>query len=193
MTSAVVAAAGAAVLGPLTLLLAHRTMRASWRPGVTETAAVVAAAGCSSLIATDWAWTLPVGLPLALAGPAIAAVDAREGRLPDVLTVPLFATTLLLTATTGTAGLRAVGGAAAVTAGAVIAAVLARNALGWGDVKLLPTVALVLGGHDALAAGLLRILILLGVTVVLVWMRDRHALVPYGPALVVGSLGTTGW
>lgn len=191
MTSAVVAAAGAAVLGPLTLLLAHRTMRSSWSPAATETAAVVAAAGWSGMLASGWAWIAPAGLPLALAGPAIAVVDAREGRLPDALTVPLFATTLLLTATTGT-GLRVVVGAASVTVGAVVVAVVARDALGWGDVKLLPTVALVLGGHGLLAVGLLWVLMLVGVTVVLVWMCDRHVLVPYGPALVVGTLVTAG-
>lgn len=192
MIAAAAATVGAAALGPLTLWLAHNGMQCSWRPGRSEVVAVTVLAGLTSLPAAEWLGTTPVALPLAVAGPAAAVVDAREGRLPDVLTFPLCAATVLITVLGSPRAAGPLLSAIGVTFGAVLVAILANGALGWGDVKLIPTIALVLSGHDALVAGLLAVLALVLLTTICVWIYDRRALVPYGPALVVGTLLTIG-
>lgn len=192
MIAAAVAAMGAATLGLLTLYLARSAMRDSWRPGRSEVVAVTALAGLTSLSATEWLAAAPVALPLVIAGPAAAVVDAREGRLPDVLTFPMCAATVLITALGTPGAARSLLSAVGITFGAVLIAVVAGGALGWGDVKLLPTLVLVLSGHDALTAGLMAVLTILVLTTIFVWIYDRRALVPYGPALVIGTLLTIG-
>jgi leader peptidase (prepilin peptidase)/N-methyltransferase len=193
MTIGVVTATTAAVtLGPLTLVLARRRMHTMWRPGPTETTALTAAIGVVAAFVVHGSRPVAVLLPLVLLGPAAAVVDAYEGRLPDLLTGPLLGATLLIAAASGSDGARGIAVAAVVTVLAALATVMVTDALGWGDVKLVPTLAIVLGHQGALLAGLVAVVLLVGVTAAVVSVRDRHAIVPYGPALVFGTIGAAG-
>ncbi|MDN5914214.1 MAG: prepilin peptidase [Pseudonocardia sp.] len=157
-------------------------------PGRTETAAIVALTGVTPALANYSGRTIAVLLPLMLLGPAAAVVDARESRLPDVLTAPLLGASLVVAAFSGSTGARAVAVATGVGAVAIVLAVLSTELLGWGDVKLVPSLTIALAHFDALLSGLLRIVALVGLTAVLVGIRHRRAIVPYGPALVIGTL-----
>jgi Flp pilus assembly protein protease CpaA len=128
-------------------------------------------------------------VPLLVLGPAAALVDIREGRLPDLLTGPLLGATLLTAAASGPDGWRGIAVAAMATAVAILVTALAADVLGWGDVKLIPTLAIVLGHQGALLAGLIQVVLLVGVTAVVVGVKDRRNVVPYGPALVLGTIG----
>lgn len=190
MTSGpVTATLAAAAAGPLTLVLAHRRMHTVWRPGPTETTALTAAVGILAAFVFHGSQPTPVLLPLVLLGPAAAVVDAYEGRLPDLLTGPLLGATLVTAVAAGPDGVRGIVVAAVVTA---FAAATVGDALGWGDVKLIPTLSIVLGHQDALLAGLVAVSLLVGVTAVVVRGRDRPVVVPYGPALVFGTIGAAG-
>jgi leader peptidase (prepilin peptidase)/N-methyltransferase len=182
-------AIAAAVLGgPLTLILAHRGMRTLWTPGRTETAAICAMAGVIAALALHGPRPAAVLWPLVLLGPAAAVVDACEGRLPDVFTGPLLAATLLTAAASGGATEPvAAAGAACAIAGLIMAT--GTNALGWGDAKLIPTLAIVLNQQDTLLVGMLHTTILIGATAaVLLGIQHHRHLVPYGPALLVGGV-----
>jgi leader peptidase (prepilin peptidase) / N-methyltransferase len=184
------AIAAALLGGPLTLTLARRGMDTSWTPGRTETAAICAMTGVVAALAVHGPRPAAVLWPLVLLGPAAAVVDACEGRLPDVFTGPLLAATLLIAAASGsdgaTEGIGAAGAACAV-AGLIMAT--GTNALGWGDAKLIPTLAIVLNQQGALLVGLLHTTILIGATAaVLFGMRHHRDVVPYGPALLVGGV-----
>lgn len=193
MTSGVVTAAtAAAALGPLTLLLARRRMHTTWQPGPAETMALTAATGVLAAFVMHGSRPAAVVLPLVVLGPAAAVIDAYEGRLPDLLTGPLLGATLVTAAASGPAGVRAIAVAVLVTAVAALAMAAVGDALGWGDVKLIPTVVIVLFHQGALLAGLVVVVLLVGVTAVLMIVRDRRAVVPYGPALVYGTIGAAG-
>ncbi len=193
MTNGVVAATtAAATLGPLTLVLARHRMRTMWQPRPAETAALTAAIGVAVALAVHGSRPAAVLLPLVLLGPAAAVVDAYEGRLPDLLTGPLLGATLLTAAVSGPDGVRGIAVAAVVTVLAALATVMVTDALGWGDVKLIPTLAIVLGHQGALLAGLVAVVLLVGVTAAVVSVQDRRAIVPYGPALVFGTIGAAG-
>ncbi|RZT85556.1 type IV leader peptidase family protein [Pseudonocardia sediminis] len=188
MTAELTAVLAAVTLGPFTLLAVRRTMHSLWLPGRAETAAIVALAGITPALATHDTRALMTLLPLTLLGPAAALVDAREARLPDSLTAPLLGASLLMAAFSGPAGTRAVALATVVSGLAVVLAVLSTDLLGWGDVKLIPSLAIALAQVDALLSGLFRIVTLVALTAALVGFRYRRAVVPYGPALVIGTL-----
>ncbi|MGD9990530.1 prepilin peptidase [Pseudonocardia sp.] len=185
---AVTAATIAAVMGPFTLLLAGHTMHIRWRPRYGDTAAVTTAVGVLAALVLHESPPL-VLLPLLVLGPAAAVVDAYEGRLPDQLTGPLLGATALAATASGSIGIRAI--AIAVLAAGLAASVMvvASHALGWGDVKLIPTLTIVLGHQGGLLGGLSLVVLLMGVTAVIVGTGTRGAVVPYGPALVFGTVG----
>lgn len=190
MTSGVLTATiAAAALGPLTLVLARRRMHTVWHPGPAETMALTAATGVGAAFVMHGSRPTAVLLPLVLLGPAAAVVDAYEGRLPDLLTGPLLAATLVTAAASGPDGVRGIVVAGLITAVAALATVAVGDALGWGDVKMIPTLAIVLGHQNALLTGLVVVVLLVGVTAALMSFRDRRAVVPYGPALVFGTIG----
>jgi len=144
----------------------------------------------------------PATLAMAWAAGAavvLGAVDLASHRLPDRVTFPAYAvvgTALLADAAvlgSWTALLRAVlaGGAAfALSAGV---AAIAPGALGYGDVKLLGLLGLVLGwaGWGVLLAGVFLGL-LTGALVSLVLVTARRAgwrtALPLGPPLLVGAV-----
>lgn len=204
-----VAITAAVVVGPVLVRLARRAALTVLPPAGTGDAAAVAFAGIAvaAVVLGDPA-DVPVVLPLAVLGGAAALVDAAEGRLPDLLTGPLLAITLLgagLSTAFDYGGALAEPGATAASLGAATAAAAggtlvalilkfaASAAFGWGDVKLAPTVAIVLIREDAIATGIVGMCLVLGATCVVVALPRRRShrgeVVPYGPALVLGTLG----
>lgn len=185
----------AAVAGPAVLLIARRSMLTPVEPRPVEVSAVMAVAGLTAaLVLARPAADAIVLLPLAVLGCAAAVVDAREGRLPDSLTGPLLAGTLLAALVTASSGPVATAAVISAVAGGGVALVIkaaASAAIGWGDVKLVPTLAVVLVRHDAVVPGLVCASLLVAVTAGVVGLRatDGCTLVPYGPALVFGTVG----
>lgn len=184
----VTAATIAAVMGPFTLLLAAQTMHTRWRPRYGDTAAVTTAVGVLAALVLHESPPL-VLLPLLVLGPSAAVVDAYEGRLPDHLTGPLLGATALAATESGSIGMRAIAVAVLATGLAAAVMVVAGDGLGWGDVKLIPSLTIVLGHQGALLGGLSLVVFLVGVTALIVGVRSRGAIVPYGPALVFGTVG----
>lgn len=182
---------------PITFVLWTSTSRAPTGRSVDRAAVAAVAMACTATVATQPGVSAAVALPLALAGTAAACVDAREGRLPDALTVPLLPVTLAAVAA-GTGGVTAMGAALLAAALGLVAAVsvhvVSDALLGWGDVKLAPTLAVVVnqGGSPAVFASVASV----GVALTALLCRsatgpggpDERGIVPYGPALVVGAL-----
>ncbi|MHA6783973.1 prepilin peptidase [Pseudonocardia saturnea] len=187
----------AVLAGPAVLLIARHTVVTAIRLRPIAVTAISAMAG----LMVGVVLALPperaiLLLPLAVLGCAAAVVDAHEGRLPDVLTWPLMVVTLLVGIVTAKGS-----GAVAATVLSVLAggcvAVLMKAAVsagfGWGDAKLVPTLAVVLIRHETIATGIVSMSVLVAVTAFIVGIRaaDRSALVPYGPAMVLGTVGAT--
>jgi leader peptidase (prepilin peptidase) / N-methyltransferase len=136
---------------------------------------------------------------LAGAAPVLAAVDLASHRLPDVVTYPaavVCAAALLADAAlldTWPAVLRAVLAAAAAFGLAALGAAVSPEGLGFGDVKLLGLLGLVLGwiGWGVLMAGVFLGL-LCGALVSLLLLATRRAgwrtALPFGPPLLVGAV-----
>ena len=191
------AAAAAAVAALLVLLLAHHTRLQPTTVSYTEAVPVGLLLGLSTTAASPV--RAAIVLVVAVLGTAAAIVDAHEGRLPNALTATLGAAVLLtLPATALLTGnpdglLRAVVAAVLAVVVALVVKTARSSVIGWGDVKLLPSLAAALAwaGVSALAQGLVLWVVLLLATTA-VWRVagfDRSDAVPYGPALVLGTLG----
>jgi leader peptidase (prepilin peptidase) / N-methyltransferase len=185
----------AVLAGPTVLLIARHTVTTAIRLRPIAVTAISAMAG----LMVGVVLALPperaiLLLPLAVLGCAAAVVDAHEGRLPDILTWPLMVVTLLAGIVTAK-GSGAVGATVfSVLAGGCVAVVIKTvisTGFGWGDAKLVPTLAVVLVRHDAIVTGIVSMSVLVAVTAIIVGIRaaDRSALVPYGPAMIVGTVG----
>ncbi|UOY02780.1 prepilin peptidase [Blastococcus sp. PRF04-17] len=132
------------------------------------------------------------------AGVVVAGVDLLSHRIPDRVTLPAavvcVAAFLADAAVEGTwpALLRAVLAGAVTFGVAALAAAVAPSGLGFGDVKLLGLVGLVLGwiGWDVLLAGVF-LGFLTGAVVSLVLLATRRAgwrtALPFAPPLLVGA------
>ncbi len=128
----------------------------------------------------------------------LGAVDLAVHRLPDRVTFPAYAVTaaalLVDAAVLGSwpALLRAALAAGAAYGGAALAALAAPPGLGYGDVKLLCLLGLLLGwvGWGALLAGVFLGL-LIGAVGSLALVATRRAgwrtALPFGPPLLVGA------
>ncbi|MGY1821803.1 prepilin peptidase [Geodermatophilus sp. SYSU D00079] len=198
-----VAVVAAVLLGPwlarVSVRLARRDGTAAASAGrtvVTTVVLAVALAGALALgglrpatVAFGWA---------AAAGVVLAAVDLAVHRLPDRVTFPaggVVATAFLVDAAvlgTWPALLRAVLAAAAAFGLAALGALVSPQGLGYGDVKLLGLLGLLLGwvGWGALLAGVFLGL-LTGAAVSLVLLATGRAgwrtALPFGPPLLVGA------
>jgi len=129
----------------------------------------------------------------------LGAVDLASHRLPDRVTFPAAVVCLVAflvdAAVLGSWGalLRALAAGAAAFAVAYAAAAVSPEGLGFGDVKLLGLLGLVLGwfGWDVLLAGVFFGL-LTGAVVSLALLATRRAgwrtRVPFGPPLMVGAV-----
>lgn len=187
----------AAALTPLLLRLAEA---AAHRPTIAAVplrlalALVLAAFGAAAGARLDIGHAVSL-LPVVILAGAAALVDAHERRLPDMLTGSLAATTLTAIGVALVAdhaeGMRALWGFGGGLMLALVGKALSTAAIGWGDVKLAPSLTAVLawGGWSTIHVGLLAwALLILATSALLTIRRGSAALVPYGPAMVTGTL-----
>jgi leader peptidase (prepilin peptidase)/N-methyltransferase len=168
---------------------------------IVAVAAVLGALTWASLARLGPAHTAVIG-PLLVLGTAAVLVDLRERRLPDRLAAALLASTAAaLGASCAAAGDlaaagRALGGAALATAVLLAGKLASPQAVGWGDVKFAPALGAHLGwaGWPVVFTGLLAwwalVLLTIGAAVVahVVAPRRTPAVVPFGPAMLLGTL-----
>lgn len=157
---------------------------------VWVTIAVFVTIAAKAALHPEPALMLPV-LPVAIAGPWLAAVDLDVMRLPNrVLALTAAASITLVAATTAITGSSTPAISAAIgslAAGGLFAIshTITRGGIGYGDVKLAAIIGLAIGhlGLQPLWLGLLA-----GTTTAFVWARlRRHAgPVAYGPWLLLG-------
>ena len=144
---------------------------------------------------------LPAYLALTTSGVALAFIDLDTKRLPDKITIPTFVAVLvllLLPAWLDSAWdsyLRAVLGAVALGGVYFVVWFIRPDAMGFGDVKLAPTLGLALGwlswGAVALG-GFLGFLLgaIVGVALMAASKAGRKTKVPFGPFMIAGALLT---
>ncbi|PIZ31480.1 MAG: hypothetical protein COY40_02135 [Alphaproteobacteria bacterium CG_4_10_14_0_8_um_filter_53_9] len=148
------------------------------------------------LFAALWVVGTPLSVSLALVPcivifPLLGVIDARTQLLPDVLTLSLLATGLLLgPIASGSTYLGSILGA--IAGGGIFAALLLaytkitkRDGMGWGDVKLLAALGAWVG-----LLGLLPLLLAASLTALLynyVTRTPKHARIPFGPFLLLGG------
>jgi len=137
----------------------------------------------------------PAYFYLAAIGMALALIDLNVHRLPDVIVLPSYPVlaALLLIDWNPHALLRALEGGAVLFAFYYAIAVIAKGAMGFGDVKL----AGVLGGAMAylswgtlLTGSFLAFILgsLVGVLLIAVGRAGRKTAIPFGPFMVVGAM-----
>ena len=143
----------------------HRPLPGAALPGTLVPGAVLAAGAAMAVMMARFGASpvLPAYCYLAAAGALLAVIDARERRLPDMLTLPSYPAALVLLGLAALAVPGGVGhfrgallGMAATLAVFGIQALAYPAGLGWGDVKLSGILGLYLGwlGPGALLAGL---------------------------------------
>ncbi|NUS13524.1 MAG: prepilin peptidase [Streptomyces sp.] len=162
-------------------------------------AAVLCAALCAGLAAATGAHPeLAVWLLLVPVGLALALVDLRVFRLPDVLTLPALGGTAVLL---GIAALlpshagswtRALLGGAALGVLYLVLFLINPAGMGFGDVKLAPTLGLALGwyGWSAVVTGTLAAFALgavVGLGLLVAGRANRKTPIPFGPFMLLGS------
>ncbi|TFV75482.1 prepilin peptidase [Blastococcus sp. CT_GayMR19] len=200
----VVAALVAVVLGPWLARVAVRlaSRDADLRPTAVRVVVTVVALGALLAGALLLTGVRPAAVAFAWAGGAavvLASVDLLVHRLPDRVTYPAYAV-CAVSLTVDAAVMdewaplgRAVVAAAAAFAVAAGAAAVSPQGLGFGDVKLLGMVGLVLGwvGWGVVLVGVFLGL-LTGAVVSLVLLATRRAgwrtALPFGPPLLTGAV-----
>jgi leader peptidase (prepilin peptidase) / N-methyltransferase len=129
----------------------------------------------------------------------LASVDARTQRLPDVLTLPLAATTAVLLGLaalapgSGGSWTGALLGGAVLTGAYWLLHLINRRGMGFGDVKLAGVIGLVLGWFSwgAVVVGAFAGFFLgavVGVAVLAAGVGGRKTALPFGPFMVLGAL-----
>ncbi|HSK27314.1 MAG TPA: A24 family peptidase [Jiangellales bacterium] len=147
---------------------------------------------------------LPAFLALGAFGVALALVDLRTRRLPDLLTGPALAAgaVLLLAAAVADGGWGAYGrawvGAVLLFGGYLLLAVVRPSDMGLGDVKLAAPLGLHLAwlGWGQLVLGAFLGFLVGGVAgLVLIALRrvTRRSSLPFGPSMLVGALLAVVW
>lgn len=137
-------------------------------------------------------------LAAAIAGIALAQIDAACMRLPDVIVLPLLALSALMLAAValatgdGAALLRAVLAAVALAGFYLVVGFLVPSGVGLGDVKLALVLGLLLGwfGWGYVVAGAVLTQLVHGaiaVGMLAIGRADRKTLLPMGPALLAGA------
>ena len=195
---------GALVLGPwlarTAARLAARDDRATAPPGAVALTSALFAAGSAGAVFLCGLRPATIALVWgAGAAVVLALVDLAVHRLPDRVVLPALAVCgsalLVDAAVLGTwpalARALAAGASAVVLSGG--ARLLAPATLGFGDVKLLALIGLVLGwfGWGALLAGLFLGLLtgaLASVVLVATGRAGWRSTVPFGPPLLVGAV-----
>jgi leader peptidase (prepilin peptidase)/N-methyltransferase len=195
-------AAGLA-LGPLLARAAARLAARDTAARASVPRAVLVAVLLAVLLAGVAVLTGPRPASLAVgwlagAGLVLGAVDLAAHRLPDRVTLPAYAVCaaalLLDAAVLGSwpALLRGLLAAAATFAAGCLVALVSTEALGFGDVKLLGLLGLVLGwfGWGVLLAGLFLGLVagaLASLALLLTRRAGWRSAMPFGPPLLLGA------
>lgn len=148
----------------------------------------------------EWSWPLPAYLCLVAVAPMLCGLDLVARALPNRFVLPLYPAS---TAMLALAAWRSRDGFAsfwmALMAGAVVFAVFLAVALvappgslGWGDVKLVGALGLLLGYLGWLTVWLgLALAFGLACMYIVIRAASRHQrgeVIPLGPALVIGAL-----
>jgi len=140
--------------------------------------ALVLAAAC---------WLAACALPLAF-------IDAAVRRLPDPLTIPAYAGTALLLATSGhwPTLLRAALGGLALAGFYLVLLLISPSAMGLGDVKLAASLGTLLawfGWRTLIAGGAAGFLLggLAGIAVLASGHATRKQHIPFGPVMIAGA------
>jgi leader peptidase (prepilin peptidase) / N-methyltransferase len=143
---------------------------------------------------------LPAFCYLAVAGVPLAFVDARQHRLPDLVTLPSYPASLLLL---GVAALFVPGGPgrfvhaligmAAAAAFCLLLWLVSPTGIGLGDVKLAGPLGAYLGwlGAAAFVTGLMAawlLAALTGIGLLLAGRATRKTELPFGPFLIAATL-----
>lgn len=142
---------------------------------------------------------LPAYLYLAAIGIALALIDLDTKKLPNVLTQPSWVVcAVLLTVAAAVEGswdqlLRAALGAAALGAFYFVLWFVYPGGMGYGDVRLAPTLGAYLGwvSWGAVAVGAFTGFLyggIVGVLVISLGKGGRKTKVPFGPFMIVGAL-----
>ena len=170
-------------------------------PRILVTALATAAVMAAVAVRFGLSPVLPAFCYLAVAGVPLAFIDARQRRLPDVITLPSYPASLLLL---GVAApfvadgsgrfIHALIGMAAAIAFFGLVLLVSPTGIGLGDVKLAGPLGAYLGwlGAAAFVTGLLAAWLLAAVTAIglLVARRaTRKSEIPFGPFLIAATLG----
>jgi leader peptidase (prepilin peptidase) / N-methyltransferase len=169
-----------------------------WTVAVTLVTAVTVAA---VVVRFGLVPVLPAFCYLAAAGVPLAFVDARERRLPDLVTLPSYPASLLLlgVAAPFVAGgtgrfVHALTGMAVAVAFCLLLLLVSPAGMGLGDVKLAGPLGAYLGwlGAAAFVTGLMAAWLLAALTglgLLLAGRATRKSQIPFGPFLIAGTLG----
>ena len=177
-------------------------LRSPGIPGWTLAATLVTAVVVAAVaVRFGLSPVLPAFCYLAVAGVPLAFIDARQHRLPDVVTLPSYPASLLLL---GVAALFVPGGPgrfvhaligmAAAVAFFALLLLLSPTGIGLGDVKLAGPLGAYLGwlGAAAFVTGLMAAWLLAALTA-LALLATRRATrkteIPFGPFLVAATQG----
>ena len=163
------------------------------------TAAVAVVLGVLAAAAARWTALLPAYLVFAVIAAVLVVVDAEHHRLPKRLLYPAAAAALVLLAVAAavrgdwSAYLRAVEAGAVVYVVFLALALISPKSLGMGDVRLAAVLALFLGFRSwpLVYVGLFAGFLLGALTAVVLLISgraSRETALPFGPALIVGSL-----
>ena len=170
-------------------------------PWILVTALVTAAVVAAVAVRFGLSPVLPVFCYLAVAGVPLAFIDARQRRLPDVITLPSYPASLLLlgVAAPFVAGgtgrfIHALIGMAVAVAFCLLLLVVSPTGIGLGDVKLAGPLGAYLGwlGAAAFVTGLMAAWLLAALTglgLLLAGRATRKSQFPFGPFLIAGTLG----
>ena len=188
-------AVGAAVGWGIRRLLAALRRGAVLRPGVAETTCALVTG-----LGVGLAWGGPlIGMVVwaGWLGVALGAVDIRHHRLPDALTLPAIPITMLVVGFTEWVRPASGSVVTALVVAAVLSllflllAVVAPSGMGQGDVKLVPSLAL-MTGFVSIAAAVVSALaaFVLGAGWAVVGLASRRmtmkTAIPLGPFLLAG-------
>jgi Flp pilus assembly protein protease CpaA len=132
-------------------------------------------------------------VPLLVVLSVITVLDLRTRIIPDVLTLPALAYSLVLALVSGGARGLGVASLGALAGGGVVLAlaILSRGAVGGGDIKLVAMLGAALGWKDALVAfALSQVVGGVAVLGVLLWRREgRRQPMPIGALIaILGAL-----
>jgi leader peptidase (prepilin peptidase)/N-methyltransferase len=196
LIAAVLGTLGGALAGWAGRALLGRLRRGvAIRPPVLEVAAALVT-GLGAALAWPSA-TVVLVVWAGLLAVTLGAVDIAAHRLPDALTLPAIPVTAGLVLVTGLLEPVAGGLAFALVAAVIVTALfwavaaLAPRAMGLGDVKLVPSLAL-LTGYVSLGAVLwwLMLAFVFGAVVSLAGLATRRlsmrSAIPFGPCLLAG-------